>query len=142
VPTATPTRGQRILENLRTELAHQQRADRIAGARRTLDRLQDQQARLEQASPWSPGYGQRRGDLVVAIRNARQRIAELEAAAETERAFGLQPVLEVSEPVRGRPGTPPTWYLEGPRSAAPTPRPAPAHPSQRRRPTRSAGRRG
>ncbi len=136
MPTAAPTRGQRILENLRTELAHQQRADRLASARHRLDQLRDEQARLEQLSPWDRRRHARAGELVVAIRNAEQRIAELEGAREVERIFNLEPVLEVSEPARGKPGLPPSWYLEAPRSSAPRPS------TPRRRPARSAGRRG
>jgi hypothetical protein len=122
--TAT-TRGARHLDNLRTERIHERQRARLAGAYRSLDRLQAERDRLA-AMGWDRTQAQSRrlGTVTVVIADARQRIAELVAVAEVERIFHLAPTLPPTEVSGARNGMPPTWYLEGPaRPAARRPRP-------------------
>jgi hypothetical protein len=127
------------LDTLRTELAHTQQRDAIRSARRRLDQLQAEADRLA-AMGWARTEQQNRrlGATVTAIAAARQAVADLEAAAESEAAFRFPPILDVTEEVRGRPGTPPTWFIEGPaRPAAHQPAARPTPPRARtRRPAR------
>jgi hypothetical protein len=96
------------LDNLRLRTAHEQQAQRHAAAYRDLNRLLDQQDRLDQI-PWHRRPSGRAGYLVVAIEQARQRIREVEAIAQVERAFNLPPILDDAEPER-RPNSQP-WRL-------------------------------
>jgi hypothetical protein len=122
------------LDQIRLEAAHAQRRDRIRSARRRLDQLQAEADRLT-AMGWARTEEQNRrlGATVPAIAAARQAIADLEAAAESEAVFRFPPILDITEEVRGRVGAPPTWFIDGP--ARPAPRPTP--PAARtRRPAR------
>lgn len=106
----TTTRGQRHLDSIRREAIHDQRRREWTGAHRTLDQLLNEQDRLERI-PWHSRPEGRAGQLVVQIRDTRQRIRELEVTREVERMFGLEPVPAAApEPVSRR-GFPPAWKL-------------------------------
>ena len=108
--TTHSSRGQRHLANIRRETIHDQRRREVAGAHRTLDRLRAEQDRLS-ANPWDSRTPARNGQLVVAIRDAEDRIRRLNAEAEVEHVFGLEPVPAAApEPVSRR-GFPPAWKL-------------------------------
>jgi hypothetical protein len=132
------------IADLQAEVAHQQRADRIRSAHARLERLLDEQDRL--ATPWpSAAVRHRRGVVSVAIRHARERLAQLEAEQAVERMVGLPPLLDAPVQARGKPGLPPTWWVgpwpppqaHAPRTATPprrtTTRNSASSPAGRRR---------
>jgi hypothetical protein len=109
------TRGQRHLANLRTELIHERQRNALAGAHRSLDRLEAEQDRLA-AMGWNrtPAQSRRLGTVTTVIADTRQRIAELQAIQAVERDFKLEPTLPPVEVSGSRFGMPPTWYIDGP----------------------------
>jgi hypothetical protein len=113
----TSTRGQRHLEATLFEAVHEEQRRALANAYRTLDRLKDEQHRLSE-QPWTP-RPERRGQLVVLVRDAEQRVRELVANAEVERMFGLPPIPPAPAVVANGSsrGLPPAWYLPKPAAA-------------------------
>ena len=106
----TTTRGQRHLENIRREDIHDQQRRALASAHRTLDRLKNERDQLSE-QPWH--RPERRGQLVVLIRDAEQHIAELTACQEVERLWGMEPLppSPVVELSGSRRVFPPAWQL-------------------------------
>jgi hypothetical protein len=113
------TRGERHLANILREDIHDQQRRALASAHRTLDRLKAEQDRLSE-QPWH--RPERRGQLVALIRDATQHIAELQACAEVERIWGLEPIAPAAAvvPSGSRRGYPPSWKLSGSRPRSPS----------------------
>jgi hypothetical protein len=121
-----PARAQRHLADIYDRQIRDQQQRELAGIRRTLDKLRDEQDRRERLSPWRDMT--RDGQLTVLIRDTEQRLREAEAWIDTERACGFdpEPLPRDADPSYRR-GQPPAWYLEPSRpSATSTQQPRPS----------------